>query len=208
MTTIMPVGLRCLREPIPEIYEAATLLDRAVTAHLDGDRAKAALLFTQADMPAVRDWCESLWGAKSPYVHYRPVADAPPKLNKSDRPNPRMPTKACMQELLKRDGYHCRFCAIPVIRKEVRQRIQKVYPTVVPWERYNLGQHAAFQAMWAQYDHVVPNSRGGASTLDNLVVTCAPCNFARMEFTLEEVGLANPLLRTPMRSAWDGLERF
>ena len=44
--------------------------------------------------------------------------------------------------------------------------------------------------------------------MDNLLITCAPCNYARMSFTLEEVGLADPRKREPVRSTWDGLERI
>ena len=43
--------------------------------------------------------------------------------------------------------------------------------------------------MWLQFDHLLPNQGGGDSKLDNVVVTCAPCNFGRMDHTLEEVGL-------------------
>lgn len=82
------------------------------------------------------------------------------------------------------------------------------YPQLRIWGRNNKDQHAAFQAMWAQYDHVLPYTRGGSNELDNLVVTCAPCNFGRMQYTLEEVGLLDPRSRAPVRSSWDGLERF
>jgi 5-methylcytosine-specific restriction endonuclease McrA len=78
----------------------------------------------------------------------------------------------------------------------------------LPWGRTNMTQHAAFQAMWAQYDHVLPYARGGNSTLDNMIVTCAPCNFGRMNYILEEVGLADPRGREPIGSKWDGLERL
>jgi hypothetical protein len=201
-------GLHCLRQPIEEIFDAARMLNAGVNAHLEGRRDDAERLFAAADMPQIRAWTESLWGAKSPYVHFRLIQDAPPVLFKPDRYGTRMPDKSDLKRLLERDKYHCRFCGIPVIRKEVRQKIRSVYPTAVSWERYNLGQHAAFQAMWAQYDHVLPHSRGGTSELDNMVVTCAPCNFARMEFTLAEVGLTDPRLREPIGSDWDGLERF
>ena len=63
-------------------------------------------------------------------------------------------------------------------------------------------------AMWAQYDHILPYARGGTSNLDNIVVACAPCNFGRMNYTLEEVGLTDPRLREPVRSTWGGLENF
>jgi hypothetical protein len=57
-------------------------------------------------------------------------------------------------------------------------------------------------------DHMLPHARGGTSDLSNMIVTCAPCNNGRSNLTLEEVGLADPFLRAPVRSTWDGLERF
>lgn len=119
-----------------------------------------------------------------------------------------MPNIDDQRQLHQRDGYHCRFCAIPVIRKEIRQRFCKLYPQVSIWDKKNVEQHAAFQAMWAQYDHVVPHARGGGDDLDNLVVTCAPCNYGRMEFTLEEANLVDPRTRPAVSSTWDELERF
>ncbi|RMD82343.1 MAG: HNH endonuclease [Candidatus Dadabacteria bacterium] len=198
----------CLRDPIPEIFDAARYLDAAVSAHLAGRPDIAEELIRRADIPAIREWTESLWGKNSPYVKYRAVANAPQDLPKEQRAEARMPTLAEKQQLHARDGYHCRFCGIPVIRREIRQRIQKVYPKALKWGRKNIEQHAAFQAMWAQYDHVLPHAKGGTNELDNIVVTCAPCNFARMNYTLEEVGLVDPRTRAPVRSSWDGLERF
>jgi 5-methylcytosine-specific restriction endonuclease McrA len=60
--------------------------------------------------------------------------------------------------------------------------------------------------MWLQYDHLVPHKRSGATSPDNLVVTCAPCNFGRMNNTLEEVGLIDPRTMETFRGPWDGLE--
>ncbi|WP_370245679.1 HNH endonuclease [Acidipila sp. EB88] len=62
--------------------------------------------------------------------------------------------------------------------------------------------------MWAQYDHVLPHARGGDTSLDNLLLTCAPCNFGRMNSTLDEVGIQDPRLRAIRPSTWDGLERL
>ncbi|WP_395717129.1 HNH endonuclease [Prosthecobacter sp.] len=198
----------CLREPIPEIADAARLLDAAVTAHLLGRRDVAEQLIRLANMPLLREYTESLWGAKSPHLQFRAVAGAPAHLDHESRAKERMPTRAEETVLFKRDGYHCRFCGIPVIRKEIRERIRKVYSDALPWGRKNIEQHAAFQLMWAVPDHVLPHSRGGSSDLQNTVIVCQPCNCARMHYTLEELGLADPRLREPARSSWDGLERF
>jgi len=201
-------GRLYLREPIPEIADAARYLDAAVSAHLQGRSDLAEELIQLAEIPAIREWVESLWGKKSPYVQYRPVSDVPCSIPREQRVIVRMPTLAEKNQLHLRDGYHCRFCGIPVIRKEVREQIKKIYPRALLWGSQNIEQHSAFQAMWVQYDHVLPHARGGNNELENIVITCAPCNYARMSYTLDEVGLIDPRTREPIRSNWDGLERF
>lgn len=198
----------CFRQPIPELDEAARLLDVAVEAHMKCDAATAECLIRETDRPVIREWLESIWGANSPYVTFREVTGAAPVLSKLERVKVRMPSADEKRRLHLRDGFHCRFCGIAVIRSEVRTRIASVYPEALRWGRTNVTQHAAFQAMWAQYDHVVPHARGGSNDFDNLVVTCAACNFGRMNYLLAEVGLSDPRLREPIRSNWDGLERF
>jgi hypothetical protein len=79
------IARKCMREPIPEIVDAARLLDDAATAHLLGRRDLAEDLLRLADMPVLRDYSESLWGSKSPHVQYRVIADAPPSLSHDQR---------------------------------------------------------------------------------------------------------------------------
>ena len=198
----------CFRESIPEIAEAARLLDAAVSAHLEGDRVRAAYLIKQADIPEVKEWGYSLWGANSPYIQYQEIPNAGPILSKGERLKIRMPTAAEKRQLLQRDGYHCRFCGIPVIRTEIRQRFVHAYPELEIWGKTNDKQHAAFQTMWVQYDHILPHAKGGGNELSNMVITCAPCNYGRMNYTLEEVNLIDPRTRSQIVSEWDGLERF
>jgi hypothetical protein len=197
----------CLRPPIPEVFAAAKYLDAAVSAHMIGDSELADHLIRAANMDEVRAWTESLWGKASPYVQPRALPNSPPVLSRSERVVERMPTGAVLAELHRRDGFHCRFCGVPVIRKVVRVFLGKLYPAALRWERTNLSQHAAFQAMWAQYDYVLAHARGGDNSIENTIVTCAPCNFAKMNYTLEELGLSDPRTRHPLKSDWDGLER-
>lgn len=204
------VALRkCLKDPIPEIFEAASYLRRAVDAHNSDEPAVAANLFAAANMSAVRDWTESIWGTgwKS-LVRPRVIEGAPPYLSKVDRQPLRMPNKLGEATIIARDGYHCRFCGIPVIHKRIRERAARLYPHVVTWGRSNPSQHAAFQAMWLQFDHLIPHSRGGTSDLSNVLITCAPCNYGRFHYTVEELDLINPLSREPVTSDWNGLEDF
>lgn len=194
---------RCLRDPIPEIYDAARYLDAAVSAHLNDYRELAEKLFAVANDKNVLAWTDSIWGKNSKYVVVTQVS-APPSGQKSIA---RMPTSAQKLQLHERDGYHCRYCGIPVIRKEIRKALHLLYPDAITWGKTNASQHAAFQCMWAQYDHVVPHSSGGSNELDNLVVACAACNFGKMNYTLEELMLADPRHFAKVESQWDGLER-
>ena len=202
------IPVRCLREPIAEIFAAARILDAAVSAHLAGDRATADGLIRQTNTPVIRNYVESMWGVKSPYVKVMSIPGSPPFLNKAQRIETRMPGTQIKRELIARDGYHCRFCGVPLVTVEVRKRMRAAYPEALPWGTTNTTQHAAFQAMWLQYDHILPHARGGANELDNLVIACAPCNYSRMNWTLEEVGLLDPPEREPVLSEWDGLQRF
>jgi len=196
---------RCFREPIPEIFDVARYLDAAVSAHLRGEARLASTLFSVANDAKVRDWLESIWGKNnSRYVKLQKL----PAMEGVSRIKARMPTVAQLIDLHHRDGYHCRFCGIPVVRAEIRKKAERVYPEAVTWGRANLSQHAGFQTLWAQYDHVVPHSCGGTNELENLVVTCAACNFGKMSYRLEELGLLDPRAFPPVQSAWDGLERF
>ncbi len=49
-------------------------------------------------------------------------------------------------------------------------------------------------------DHVVPQSRGGDDSWENLVVACLACNVRKGNRTPEEAGM--PLLRRPVKPAW------
>jgi len=183
---------RCFRDPIPEIFDTVRYLDAAVSAHLQGEYEIARKLFTLANEPKVRSWLESIWGKDSPYVSVTKL----PLLEVVNRIEARMPTAEQIDALHQRDGYHCRYCGIPVIRAEIRKQAVKLYPEQVTWGQTNSSQHAGFQALWAQYDHVVPHSAGGANELENLVVSCTGCNFGlrNLGYKIQEIYLRSKVL--------------
>jgi hypothetical protein len=198
----------CLRPPIPEIVQAAQYLDDAVTAYINGHRYDAEELIAAANIQSVYDWAKSIVCASSSQTHYRKVGGAPTRTLRKSRGGPHMPNAAAKKRLLQRDGYHCRFCRIPVIRAEVRNKLRKHYEQVLPWGTPGQRSHAAFVVMWAQYDHLLPFSRGGNTDDHNMVIACGPCTFGRGFYTLEEVGVADPREREPVHDRWDGLERM
>ena len=76
------------------------------------------------------------------------------------------------RNVFERDGYTCQYCG---------RRL--------PEHRLSL-------------DHVVPRSRGGRSTWDNLVVACVRCNDRKANRLLHEARMA--LLRWPEKPNWPG----
>lgn len=211
-----PDGLKdCFRVPIPEIFEAAKLLDSAAAAHLRGDWAAADQAIRAADISIIGEWLDSIWlGRNEPYRSVRKVAGLPPVLPKAERFKPRDATREMKRALVARDGHHCRLCGIPLVRPEVRKMLTRQYPNAARWTgAKETEQHRGLQVMWLQYDHVVVHSRGGETTMENLVVTCPACNFGRDRFMMAEVGLRDPRLypRAPTWESWrewDGLERI
>lgn len=197
----------CISIPPPQIADAARYLDAAVTAHLYRDTSLADQLIRAADIPDIYRWLKPIWADSD--LHLRlPHAARTPSVRKDLRVKVRMPSRAEKDLIHQRDGYVCRFCGIPVIRPETRARIRQAYPASLRWGRKEAQQHAAFQAMWAQYDHVLPHALGGTNDLDNIVLACAACNFGRGGYSLEDVGVEDPRQRAIAKSHWDGLERF
>lgn len=83
---------------------------------------------------------------------------------------PRAAVRLSRRNVFVRDGYRCQYCA-----------------ETPPIRDLNL-------------DHVMPRSRGGKSTWDNLVTSCRTCNLRKGRYTPEELGMR--LLREPVRPTW------
>ena len=205
---------RYILEPIAELFEAAQLLDMAATAHIEGRTEAATQLIRQADKQEIFDWSETLWGPKKQSIHRYRIDPEKPPLALEEKRAPGRISSAVEQEVIARDGYICRFCGIPVIHQKAQSVLRKAYPDALRWGSKNTDKHAAFQAMDLDIDHIVPRSLGGQNVSDNLVVTCAPCNCARGNHTLAEMGLVDPRLRRPEKRPkdrpedWDGLTRL
>ena len=193
-------------------------LNHAVTHHMAGNRNEAARLIRQTDRDEIRNFTESLWGSKRAnpdqprYIRWRPVSDLPEPANE-DLDTKRNPSRSDEKAIVARWGRHCVYCGVPLIRSAVPKALRASYPDLRIWgsRNKNAEQHAAFQLMWMQFDHVVPHHRGGRTDIENVVVTCAPCNYGKGTFMLEELGLIDPRLRPHAPKcwalSWDGLER-
>lgn len=181
----------------------------AVTRHNAGRYEAAEGLFRAADRPEIGEWFTTVVGSFKVHIHGRlPVVLDPPVLPISERKKPRMPGAETKRAILARDGFHCRFCEMPVMHKGTILRIASAYPDSARWTDVAANQHRFFQAANLQYDHIVPHSRGGESSVENMVIACAVCNYGRMSYMLDEMNLLDPRAHATRQSAWDGLQGF
>ena len=97
--------------------------------------------------------------------------------------------------------------AVPVVVRLTRF-VRVPYPAQVPLSRRAVftrdGQTCVYCGSSAtSIDHVVPRSRGGTHTWDNVVAACRRCNHTKADRSLAELGwkLPNPP-RTPSGAAW------
>lgn len=216
-----------IKEPILEILATYDKLSEAADAHLAGlyDRAEELFWETQeVNLPVgertLWNWLNPAWGPKQKDLelnvrNWRPKGDThrvPKELRDGPSSRGKIP-ESVKAAVFKRDGHRCRYCGIPVISAEIRKLLREVedgiYAKAIPWiNNDEPNEHAAFQCMWLQYDHVMPWSHGGRSNEANVVISCALCNFGKADFTLAQLEVADPRLRPPVPCVWDGLERL
>ena len=96
---------------------------------------------------------------------------------------------------------------VPVVVRLTRY-VRVPYPAQVPLSRRAVftrdGQTCVYCGSSAtSIDHVVPRSRGGTHTWDNVVAACRRCNHTKADRSLAELGwkLPHPP-RTPSGAAW------
>lgn len=144
---------------------------------------------------------------------YRILGDPPRGVNPVNPNNDQY--NATDDEILSRDHLHCRYCG----NKLVDKRVWKYLVANARSDRLKLfrqrlsnGRNAGnmdvpglFFFTYPVINHVIPECRGGGHYQSNLVSACYSCTFGKHDFTCEQIGITNPLLRAPTAADWDGL---
>lgn len=129
----------------------------------------------------------------------------PPNVETNLRDQVRSPKKV-QNEVFKRDGYKCRYCGNKLISQEFfRLFIKKLNSDLFKRGKTNLTIHGIIHIAWPVADHVFPWNKGGRTNLENLVSSCATCNYGKDGYTIEQIGIENPFFRSPQIDSWTGL---
>jgi len=108
--------------------------------------------------------------------------------------------------VFERDGYKCRYCGIKLISQDFfRLFIKKLNSDLFKRGKTNLTTHGIIHIAWPVADHVNPWNKGGQTNLENLVSSCATCNYGKDGYTIEQIGIENPFNRNPQIDSWTGL---
>jgi 5-methylcytosine-specific restriction endonuclease McrA len=110
-------------------------------------------------------------------------------------------------QVYQRDGYSCGYCGIRVIDTKALLKMEKIVgKKYFKVKGKNIERHGVALVLRATIDHIKPLSHGGRTRVDNLITSCWSCNYGKLNATLEQLGLDNPLKRiTITRSKWGGL---
>jgi 5-methylcytosine-specific restriction endonuclease McrA len=99
------------------------------------------------------------------------------------------------------------FCGVALVMPDDWDRLRRSDPCVLPSAvlvnrvaraqsggALGLAQRAPIIGYRHQFEHLIPRSRGGGNTPDNIVSACGWCNRAKRTYTLTELGLPTPQL--------------
>jgi hypothetical protein len=186
-----------LRAHLPSFHESIRLAAK-------GEVSAARKALSEFPSEAAQKWCIE-HGQVSGNFRYRLLGKPP---HSPTRPGigPRNPPPSLVKSVLERDRYHCRYCELPVIPRVILAAFASVVgASAFQFGRSNLERHGAALVSWAQFDHVVPFSQGGATDMSNIVTSCWACNFGKDSYELARIGITDPRSRKPLAVDWDGL---
>ena len=196
----------CPLQPPKYFDKSLNTFIKAYTAAHAGNLSNAIKLLSETRGEDLRNWYIE-HGQMSGW-HYRVKALKIPKPKKytGDMESNKSFAKYESQ-VYQRDGYRCRYCGIRVIDTKALLKMEKmVGKKIFQVKGKNSDRHGVALVLRATIDHIKPLSRGGRTKLDNLATSCWSCNYGKLNATLEQLGITNPLKRrnNPNRY-WNGL---
>lgn len=194
-----------LKRPVT-FQHAIDLFIEAVHSFQKGERDLALSIIDNIDSDTITKWYVE-HGQMSGRI--RAIILNHPKLKSipTEERDPERSPRRFQEKVFMRDNYHCRYCG----NKVFSQRFLKAFSKLLDAPNFrrghtNLETHAIFHLGWPVAVHIVPWNIGGTTTLENLVTSCAPCNYGKDGYTIEQIGIENPLSRPIINSNWIGFD--
>jgi 5-methylcytosine-specific restriction endonuclease McrA len=196
----------CPLQPPKYFNQSLNAFVKAFRAAEVGDKDVAIKLLGDAQGQDLRNWYIE-HGQMSGW-HYRVKALKKPKPKKYTGELEKNKSFARYEsQVYQRDGYRCGYCGIRVIDTKALLKMEKIVgKKYFKVKGKNNERHGVALVLRATIDHIKPLSRGGRTRMDNLITSCWSCNYGKLNSTLEQLGISNPLKKpsNPNRY-WNGL---
>ena len=154
------------------------------------DKTKAAQMIRDIDEAPLKRWFVDVAQHAGKWrVTHNPRYTENRNVKKAARKNP---PRQLIQDLFRRDCYHCRYCQSPVVGDRtdfIRLARHLSVPELVTTGS-NEQRHGIYLMFRASHDHIKPHYLGGNDELGNLVTACWPCQFGKYRYTLDELKMS------------------
>ncbi len=194
--------------PLPTPHWFADQLDifeSAVNDFVAGDKESCLAKLKQIRSEEITNWY--IEHGQMSGRHRNLILKVPPTptIDISLRDLIRSPKKI-QDAVFERDGYKCRYCGNKLLSQVfIRLFIKKLGSQLFQRGETNVTTHGIIHIAWPVADHVIPWNKGGLTNLENLVSSCATCNYGKDGYTIEQLGIQNPFNREPSLDKWNGL---
>jgi len=196
---------KCPLEPPAWQDSQITLFVKAVEQFVSGNRDECIQALSKIKDKQITEWFVE-HGQMSGRHRMKILALPKPKVIADDLRDPLRAPKKYQNEVFERDSYHCRYCGCRLISQDVLKIfIKKLNSDNFRRAATNAETHGIIHIAWPVADHVVPWNIGGQTKPENLVTSCASCNYGKDGYTCEQMGIENPFKRSPIKDSWDGL---
>lgn len=192
--------------PLPGwIDTEVTKFVKALEQFIQGNRDECLTILSTIRDDEIIDWYTE-HGQMSGKHRKNLLGFPEPEPISEDSRDPLKAPKKYQNEVFKRDSYHCRYCGTKLIsQKLMKSFIKALDSDKFKKGRRNITTHGIIHVTWPVADHVDPWNMGGKTNPENLVASCAPCNYGKDGYTCGQMGISNPCDRPPITDGWDGL---
>lgn len=181
------------------------LFESAVTDFISGKKESCLTKLKQIKNDEITQW----------FIEHGQMSGRHRKLNLNVKPtltidkslrDPIRSPQKLQNAVFQRDGYRCRYCGNKLLSQDfIRLFIKKLDAPLFQRGQTNLTTHGIIHIAWPVADHVIPWNKGGRTNFENLVSSCATCNYGKDGYTIEQLGIQNPFNRHPILDKWQGL---
>jgi hypothetical protein len=180
--------------PLPKpgwIDDAFLVLSQALKLILDDKAVEAKFLLKNSRDLEMREWFDVHAQNSGGWRNMVLGISAPDPIHPLD------PVKTFAKfepAVFARDKLKCRYCSSSLFpKKEFKKANIVLGDEALPLGKTNATRSGFYLMFVATLDHVLPWSLGGRTDESNLVTCCWSCNYGKANFTVEQLGIGNPL---------------